>query len=150
MTSCAGFCPKTLCPLCPLCLRKNSPRSLLFHHPNFALPDGLFQPGHTFLIFIIRDDLPEWWMASDAAQFFAAGAMHLSAVTHPVCRPPPIKFFRCLRLRGLSPATAHLIRFLRTLRIVTILPPGQPTLLHACRRARGDCSRCRTKCRGCQ
>jgi|GEM_PF-5328402 len=56
----------------------------------------------------------------------------------------------CLRLRGLSPATAQSLRFLGTLRFVTILLSGQPPLVHACHCARGDCPRCRTKCCGYQ
>jgi len=51
---------------------------------------------------------------------------------------------QCLRLRGLSPATAQSLRFLGTLRFVTILPSSQPPLLHGFRRACGDCSRCHT------
>jgi len=75
----------------------------------------------------------------------AVGAMHLRAVTSPFCRPRPTSFPRCLRLRGLSPATAQSLRFLGTLRIVTILPFSQRPLVHACRRARRDCPRCCTK-----
>ena len=44
----------------------------------------------------------------------------------------PTSFPRCLRLRGLSLATAQSLRFLWTLRIVTILPSSQPPLLHVC------------------
>jgi|GEM_PF-3354221 len=57
----------------------------------------------------------------------------------------PTSFPRCLRLRGLSPAIVQSLRFLGTLRFVTILPSSQPPLLHARRRARGDCPRCHTK-----
>ena len=60
----------------------------------------------------------------------ATGAMHLKAVAGSVFSPRPTSFSRCLRLRGLSPATAPSLRLLWTLRIVTILSSSQPPLLH--------------------
>jgi len=80
---------------------------------------------------------------------FAEDAMHLQAhlraVTRPFYRPRPTSFLLCLRLRGLSPATAQSLRFLWILRFVTILSTGQRPLLHARRRGRGDCPLCQSK-----